>query len=84
MFMLLFVPGGPREPYLNWRMAAYGIAPTVLSLVLLTLAGWFWSRSGGPASLSTYIQRAFLLAIGLVILFWVGLIVVAHLQGRIP
>jgi hypothetical protein len=82
--MLLVVPGGPGEPYLDWRRVAYGVAPTVLSIGLLILAGWFWSRSGGPASLGTCVQRAFLWAIGLVVLFWVGLIVVAHLQGRIP
>jgi hypothetical protein len=83
-FMLLVVPGGPGEPYLDWRRIAYGAAPTALSIGLLILAGWFWSRSGGVASLGTYVQRAFLVAIGLVVLFWVGLIVVAHLQGRIP
>jgi hypothetical protein len=34
--------------------------------------------------LGTYVQRAFLGAVGLVVLFWVGLIAIAHLQGRIP
>ena len=82
--MMLIVPGNPGEHYLNWGRFVYGIAPTVLSLGLLTLAGWFWSRAGGPASLRTYIQRAFLAAVGLVVLFWIGLIVIAHLQGRIP
>jgi len=81
--MLLVVPGGPTEPYLDWRMFAYGIAPTVLSAVLLSLAGWLWSRSGGPASVGTYIKRAFQGAIGVVVLFWVGLIVVGRLKGWI-
>ena len=82
--MMLLVPGYPGQHYLSWGRIAYGVGPTVLSIGLLILAGWFWSRSGGPASLGTYVQRAFLVAIGLVVLFWVGLIVVAHLQGRIP
>jgi hypothetical protein len=82
--MMLLVPGYPGERYLNWATIAYGVAPTVLSLGLLTLAGWFWSRAGGPATLGTYVQRAFLWAAGLVVLFWVGLIVIAHLQGCIP
>jgi hypothetical protein len=82
--MMLIVPGYPGEHYLSWGRFIYGFAPTVLSLGLLALAGWFWSRAGGPASLGTYVQRAFLGAAGLVLLFWVGLIVIAHLQGRIP
>jgi hypothetical protein len=82
--MMLVVPGYPGEHYLSWGRVVYGIAPTVLSLGLLTLAGWFWSRAGGPATLGTYVQRAFLGAVGLVMLFWVALIMIAHLQGRIP
>jgi len=82
--MLLVVPGYPGERFLSWPRAVYGVAPTLLSAVLLALAGWLWSRSGGPATLSTYIKRAFQGAIGAVVLFWVGLVVVAHLTGRIP
>jgi|SRR6266446_187183 len=82
--MMLVVPGFPGEHYLSWGRVVYGVAPTVLSLGLLTLAGWFWSRAGGPATLGTYVQRAFLGVVGLVVLFWIGLIVIAHLQGRIP
>jgi len=82
--MLLVVPGGPGEPYLDRRMVAYGIAPTILSAILFLLAGWLWSRSGGPAGVRTYIRRAFQGALAMVTLFWVGLIVIAHLEGRIP
>src|SRR4051794_30602351 len=57
--MLFIVPGGPGEPYLDWPMIKYGIAPTLLSIVLICLAGWLWSRSGGNASLGTYVKRAF-------------------------
>ena len=83
-FMLLLMPGYPGEHYLTRGRVLYGVIPIVLSLSLMSVAGWFWSRTGGPASLSTYIQRAFLAALGAVVVFWVGLIVVAHLQGRIP
>ena len=83
-FVLLLVPRFPEESYLAWHRILYGVAPTVLSIALLTLAGWLWNRSGGAASLNTSVQRAFLVAIGLVALFLVGLIMVANLQGRIP
>jgi hypothetical protein len=82
--MMLVVPGYPGEHYLSWLRLVDGVAPTILSLGLLTLAGWFWSRAGGSATLGTYVQRSFLAAAGLVVLFWAGLIVIANLQGRIP
>jgi hypothetical protein len=81
--MLLLVPGDPAEHYLVWGRVVYGVVPVVLSLGLLILTGWLWSRAGS-ATLGTYVKRAFLGAAGLVVLFWVGLIVIAHLQGRIP
>jgi len=80
-FTMLVLPGYPGERYLSWGRVVYGVGPTVLSFGLLTLAGWLWSRVGGPATLGTYVQRAFLGAAGLVVLFWCGLIVIAHLQG---
>ncbi len=83
-FVLLLIPRFPGEIYLAWHRILYGVAPTASSLGLLALAGWFWSRAGGPGTLGTYIQRAFLGAVGLVVLFWIGLIVIANLQGRIP
>ena len=82
--VLLIVPGATGEPYFDRRMLAYGIAPTILSVMLLLLAGWLWSRAGGPAGIGTYIKRAFQGAVAAVVVFWLGLIVVAHLQGRIP
>ena len=82
--MLLVVPGGPRESYLDWQMVKYGIAPTVLSVLLICLAGWLWHRSGEPSTLSAYVMRAFQMAIAAVVLLWVGLIIIAHLRGQMP
>jgi len=82
--MLFVVPGGPGEPFLDWRMFLYGIIPMILSVVLIATAGWLWSRAGGPHSMGTYIKRAFQGAVSAILLFWIGLIVAAHLQGRIP
>jgi hypothetical protein len=82
--MMLVIPGYPGEHYLSWGRILYGVVPTILSAGFLALAGWFWSRSGGSASLGTYVKRAFQGALGAVVLFWLGLIVIAHLEGRIP
>ena len=82
--MLLLVPRDPAENYFVSGRVTYGVVPVVLSVGLFILAGWLWSQAGGPATLGTYVKRAFLGAVGVVVLFGVGLIVVAHLQGRIP
>ena len=82
--MLFLVPGGPGERYLDWPMVKYGIAPTILSILLICLAGWLWHRSGGPSSLGTYVKRAFQVAVVAIALLWVGLIISAHLRGQIP
>lgn len=82
--MLLLVPQFPAEHYLVWGRVVYGILPIILSVALLTLAGWLWRRAGGSLTLGTYIKRAFLGAVGLVVLLWAVLVVIAHLQGRIP
>lgn len=81
---LLMIPGYPGESYLNWFRVVYGLVPAFLTLTLLTLAGWLWSRSGGPASVETYIQRAFLAAFGAVLLFFACLVVVGRLKGWVP
>jgi len=82
--MLLLVPGYSGEHYLARNRVVYGVLPTLLSFSLLTSAAWLWKRSGESGTLSTYVQRAFLGAVGLLLLFWFGLIVVAHLRGMIP
>jgi hypothetical protein len=81
--MLLLVPHGRHEPYLDWPTILYGISPTILGVILIVLAGWLWGR-GGPAPISTRIRKALNLAVGAVVLFWIALIVIAHLEGRIP
>jgi hypothetical protein len=82
--MLFVVPGGPGEPYLDWPRVKYGIAPTVLSIIFICLSGWLWSRSGPPASLDKNLKRAFQGAVAAVVLFWVGLVIAAHLLGKMP
>jgi len=82
--MMLVIPGYPGERYLSWGRILYGVVPTMLSVGFIVLAGRLWSRAGGPAPLGAYIKRAFLVAAGLVVLFWISLIVIAHLEGRIP
>jgi hypothetical protein len=82
--MLFVVPGDPGEPFLVWSRIKYGIAPTVLSVALICLAGWLWSRSGPSLPLSTYVKRAFQGALAALVLLWAGLIVVAHVYGTIP
>ena len=82
--MLLLVPGDPGEPYLDWPRVKYGIGPTVLSILLVCLAGWLWHRSGGRSGLSLYVLRAFQVAVAAIVLLWVGLIIVARLRGQIP
>jgi hypothetical protein len=81
--VLLLVPRGRHEPYLDWPTVFYGISPTILGVILIVLAGWLWGR-GGPTAIGTRIRRAFNLAVGGVVLFWIVLIVIAHLEGRIP
>jgi hypothetical protein len=81
--MLFMVPGSPAAAYFGKPRIVYGFVPTALSIALLVLAGWFWSRATS-GSLGKSIGLAFRWSISLIVLFWVGLIVVAHLQGRIP
>lgn len=79
---MLMVPPGADEPKFGWRFALYVIAPLVLSPLLLSFAGWLWSRSGAPLAVS--IKRAFQFAFATVALFWAGLIIMAHVYGTMP
>ena len=79
--MLTIVPGTPGEPYLNWARVAYGLVPALLAACFLTLAGWLWKRSGGLASTTSYVQKAFLVALVAVPLFFESLYIYARLRG---
>ena len=81
---LLMLPSAPGEPYLNRFTILYGVVPALLSMSLPAFAGWLWSRSGGSASVATYIQRAFLAVFGGVLCFFACLIAVGRLKGWIP
>jgi hypothetical protein len=81
--MLFMVPGYPGEGYFAKFRIVYGFVPTALSIALLGIAGWFWSRATS-SSFWRSVGLAFRWSIGLIVLFWIGLIVVAHLQGRMP
>lgn len=81
---LLMIPVYPGDSYLNRFRVVYGIVPGLLRLSLPVVAGWLWSRSGEPANAETYIQRAFVGAVGGVVLFFVGLVVVGRMKGWIP
>ncbi|MFY9909429.1 MAG: hypothetical protein WCF22_11295 [Candidatus Sulfotelmatobacter sp.] len=81
--MLLLVPRGRHEPYLDRTTVIYGISPTIFAVILIVLAGWLWGRVGS-AAIGTHIRRAFNLAAGGVVLFWIVMIIIAHFEGRIP
>jgi hypothetical protein len=82
---LLFLPPGNGEhSYWDWSRVVYGVLPTILSAGLIVLAGWLWSRGIGHASLGEYISYAFSAVVGGLVLFWIVLIIIAHLLGRIP
>jgi hypothetical protein len=78
--MLLVVPGYPGESYLVAKRMGYGILPILLSAALLTSAGWLWGRSSGTVSIRKAIANSFSWAVGAVILFWIGLLIVASIR----
>jgi len=84
LMTLLMIPVYPGDAYLNKFRLLYGAVPALLSVALPAIAGWLWSRSGGPASSETYVQRAFLAMFAGVALFFLCLIVVGHLKGWMP
>jgi hypothetical protein len=79
--MLLLAPRGPHEEFFDWRMFVFGILPTILGIMLIALSGWLW---GQGAAWGTYARRAFNAVVTGVVLFWIALIIIAHLRGQIP
>jgi hypothetical protein len=82
--MLLLVPPGNGERYWDWHLVAYGVFPTILSACLIVLAGWLWSLGGDRPSLGAFIRNSFNLVVAGVVLFWIVLVIIAHLRARIP
>ena len=81
---LLLLPPGNNDSYWDRGRVVYGVLPTILGAGLIVLAGWLWSCGDGRASLVRYLGNAFSAVVGALMLFWVVLIVIAHLQGWIP
>ncbi len=52
----LLPPGNDESSYWDRGRVVYGVLPTILSVGLIVLAGWLWSRGGRHASLGTYIR----------------------------
>jgi len=75
--MLLFVPGYTGESYFASGRMIYGAFPTLVSVALLVLAGWLWSRAVGVEEWSQFVARAFSWAFGAVAAFWIGLILIS-------
>ncbi len=78
--MLLLVPGYPGETFFAAKRMLYGGLPTLLSAALLVSAGWLWTRSGSAVSLRKAIANSFSWALGAVVLFWIGLLIVAGIR----
>ena len=81
--MLLVVPGYPGEGYFAKGRIVYGFVPVALSVALLLLSAWLWSYAT-RTNFEKCVGWVFGGSIGLIVLFWVVLIVIANLQGRIP
>ena len=80
--MLFLSPSIPGH-YFDLKLLLYGVLPTLLSAALLVTVGWLWAHSGGSVNLGKAIGRSFSLAVAGILLFWIGLIVIAdvkHLQ----
>lgn len=78
--MLLLFPATPGEGYFAaWRIL-YGVLPTLLSAVLLVVVGWLWTRTGSAVGLERAIGNSFSWAIGAVLLFWIGVLIIAGIR----
>jgi hypothetical protein len=59
----------------------YGVRPALASVALLIAVGWLWDRSSGSLDVGRAIGRTFLFAAAAIVLFWVGLIIVADIRN---
>jgi hypothetical protein len=81
--MLLLVPGDPfhREPYLDRNRVIYGLFPFLLSLALSIAVGFLWARTRSWSRAKKAIGVAFSCSVGAVLLFWIGLIILADIRN---
>ena len=77
---LFFVPRHLHESYFARDRVLYGVLPTLASGAVLVVVGWLWARSRGLIDFRRTIIAAIRYAIGAVVLFWVGLIIVSDLR----
>ena len=80
--MLFLVPGYAGESYFAANRMLYGLLPVLLCIVLLVFCGWLWTRSGSAVNLWKAIANSFSWAVVTVVLFWIGLLVVAGIRQR--
>ncbi len=78
--MLLLVPSIPGH-YFDLKLLMYGVLPTLLSAALLLTVGWLWTRSNRSIRLGRAIGQSFSFAIAAVLLFWIGLIILADIRN---
>lgn len=79
--MLFLVPGDVGENYLKSLVRGrfrWGVLPTVTSTLLMPLIGWLWN---GAREMRRSTKIAYMLASGAVLLFWLGLIIVADIRN---
>jgi hypothetical protein len=70
--MAFFVPGYPGESYFQKNRLLYGVLPSVISVVVLGIAGWFFFRSSKSLqrpTLTTLIGYCFVGSIGMILLY---------------
>jgi hypothetical protein len=77
---LFMIPGNIGESYIKsivtWRLLP-GIVPFFASPVLVVVAAWLWGRSNGSSDPWAYVGKTFQIAASGLVLFFVGLLIVA-------
>lgn len=82
--MLLLDPRFRGESYFVRERIVYGVLPTLSSVALLVATSWMWVRSGGSVTFGKAVCISFALAATAIILFWVGLTILANVRQSQP
>jgi hypothetical protein len=78
---LLLVPPYQGR-YLTAGKVEYGVVPALGAIVVLTVVGWLWTRSGSALSLRKAVERSISWAIGACVLFYlIAAFIAARRQG---